>query len=94
MTAPLQAGAAFQAACFRLDPGHRWPCSTPVQVLLAVVEGTGWVSGEDGEPHPISAGEAAFWDADEERETWTDVGLTAIVIEAEELRPYEPRSLS
>ena len=64
-------------------------------MLLAVVDGRGWVSGADGEPHAVAAGQAAFWEAGEEHETWTDEGLTAMVIESEEaLRPYEPRSLS
>ncbi len=63
-------------------------------MLLAVVDGAGWVRGADREPRPIGAGEAVYWEAGEEHETWTDDGLVAIVIESEELRPYEPRSLS
>jgi hypothetical protein len=63
-------------------------------MLLAVVDGGGWVSGADGEPQAVAAGQAAFWDAGEEHETWTDGGLTAIVIESEELKPFEPRPLS
>ena len=93
--APLTAPLEPKAACFRLDAGGRigrHPAT--VAQILAVVEGRGWVSGADGEPQAIGAGEAAFWDAGEEHETWTDDGLTAIVIEAEELRPYEPRTLS
>jgi hypothetical protein len=58
-------------------------------MLLAVVDGGGWVSGADGEPHAIGTGEAAFWDAGEEHETWTEDGLTAIVTEAGEVRPHE-----
>lgn len=94
VTEPFETGAVFQAACFRLEPGHRWPCTSPVPMLLAVTEGGGWVSGADGEPQAISAGEAAFWEAGEEHETWTNEGLTAIVIESEELRPYGPRPIS
>jgi quercetin dioxygenase-like cupin family protein len=90
LTEPLSRGALFQAACFRLEPGGRvgrHPATVPQ--LLAVVAGQGWVSGADGEPQAISAGEAAFWNAGEEHETWTDDGLTAIVFEAEDVRPYE-----
>ena len=85
LTAPLSAGTLSQAACFRLDAGGRigrHPATFPQ--LLAVVAGSGWVSGADGEPRAITAGEAAFWEAGEDHETWTDDGLTAIVIESEE----------
>lgn len=95
LTMPLASGLPFQAACFRLEPRGRigrHPATFPQ--LLAVVEGSGWVSGADGEPHPIAAGEAACWEADEQHETWTDDGLTAIVIESTDLKPYEPQPLS
>jgi quercetin dioxygenase-like cupin family protein len=60
-----------------------------------VVDGTGWVSGADGERHVIDAGEAVFWEAGEDHEIWTDDGLTMIVIEGnDEALPYEPRPLS
>src|SRR5438552_3054567 len=83
LTEPLARGAVFQAACFRLEPGGRigrHPATVPQ--LLAVVAGSGWVSGAEGEEHPITAGEAVCWDAGEEHETRTDSGLTAIVIES------------
>lgn len=95
LTEPIARGAVFQAACFRLGPGGRigrHPATVPQ--LLAVVDGEGWVSGADGEPRPVTAGEGAFWEAGEEHETWTDDGLTAIVIESTGLKPYEPRPLS
>jgi quercetin dioxygenase-like cupin family protein len=87
-------GAPFQAACMRLDPGGRigrHPATVPQ--ILAVVEGTGWVSGADGEPHAIAAGQAAYIEAGEEHETWTDDGCAAIVIESATLLPHEPRPL-
>ena len=95
LTSPLWSGVPLQAACFRLDAGGRigrHPATLPQ--LLAVVEGTGWVSGADGEPHAIGPEQAAFWEAGEEHETWTHDGLTAVVIESERLLPYEPRPLS
>ena len=90
LTAPLVQGAPVQAACFRLGPGGRigrHPAS--VCQLLAVVEGSGWVSGTDGTPEAIAAGQAVWWDRGEEHETWTDEGLTAIVIEGDGVRPRE-----
>ncbi|MCM3733623.1 cupin [Fictibacillus nanhaiensis] len=58
-----------------------------VPQLLLVVGGEGFVRGEDDAFHPIKAGEAAFWIKDEYHETSTKTGLTAIVIESEELNP-------
>jgi quercetin dioxygenase-like cupin family protein len=91
LTRPLAQGASVQAACFRLAPGGRigrHPASVPQ--LLAVVEGSGWVSGADGEAQAIGTGEAAWWETGEEHETWTDAGLTAIVIEGEGVAAYAP----
>ena len=91
LTEPLARGAPVQAACFRLGPGGvigRHPAS--VEQLLVVVEGSGWVSGADGERVAIRAGEAAFWEAGEEHETTSDDGMTAIVIEAPGLGVFSP----
>jgi quercetin dioxygenase-like cupin family protein len=51
--------------------------------LFAVVGGTGWVSGGDGERVPIRAGEAVAWEPGEEHESGSDEGMTAFVVEAE-----------
>lgn len=56
-----------------------------VPQLLLVVHGEGWVRGETDEYIKVHSGEAVFWDKDEWHETKTDTGLTAIVIESEEL---------
>jgi hypothetical protein len=41
----------------------------------------------DGKAVPIAAGEAVFWAAAEEHEAVTEHGLTALVLEADGLRP-------
>ena len=90
--APLTAPGAAQAAIFRLAPGGRiarHPAT--VAQVLAVLEGDGHVSGGDGTFEPIAAGEAVFWSAGEEHETVSDGGLTAVVLEAAELRPPSRR---
>jgi quercetin dioxygenase-like cupin family protein len=46
-----------------------------------VVEGSGWVSGRDGAPVAIAAGQAAVWDAGEEHESGTDTGMTVAILE-------------
>ena len=92
LTEPIAGGAPFQAACFRIEAGGRiarHPATLPQ--LLAVVEGSGSVSGGDGKRQPIRAGQAVVWEAGEEHETTTDAGLTAIIIEGEGLRPFVPR---
>ncbi|TYS89814.1 cupin [Rossellomorea aquimaris] len=56
-----------------------------VPQLLLIVQGEGFVRGESGEFIKVHSGEAVFWEKDEWHETKTDTGLTAIVIECEEL---------
>ncbi|WP_214845530.1 MULTISPECIES: cupin [unclassified Exiguobacterium] len=64
-----------------------------VSQLLVVVNGEGWVKGETDEYIKVHSGEAVFWDKDEWHETKTDTGLTAIVIESEELTTSSLTSL-
>jgi quercetin dioxygenase-like cupin family protein len=93
LTAPLAAGVPVQAAIFRLAPNGRiarHPATVPQ--ILAVLEGAGRVSGADGEFQPIAAGEAVFWSVDEEHETETSDGLTALVLEADGLQIFRRRS--
>lgn len=92
LTAPRATGSLVQATIFRVAPSGRiarHPAT--VAQILAVLEGAGRVSGAEGEFQPISAGEAVFWTADEEHETQTDDGLTALVLEAENLQVFRPR---
>lgn len=79
-------GSPFQAAVFRVAPGGRivrHPATYPQ--VLAVLEGSGNVSGADGVEESIEAGEAVFWRAGEEHETTTANGLTALIIEGDGL---------
>ena len=85
---PLTAPGPAQAAIFRLGAGGRigrHPAVVPQ--VLAVLDGSGLVSGGDGELRPIGPGEAVFWAAGEEHETVSDHGLTALIVEATGLRP-------
>ena len=56
-----------------------------VPQLLLILNGEGWVRGEANEYIKVQSGEAVFWDKNEWHETKTHNGLTAIVIESEEL---------
>ncbi|WP_144611129.1 cupin [Bacillus cereus] len=56
-----------------------------VSQLLLIVDGEGYVCGEDKEKVKVEAGQAVFWEKGEFHETSTKNGLMAIVIESEEL---------
>ncbi|WP_367643890.1 cupin [Bacillus sp. THAF10] len=56
-----------------------------VPQLLIVVQGEGWVRGEEDKYRRVTQGNAVLWAKDEWHETKTEQGLTAIVIESEEL---------
>jgi quercetin dioxygenase-like cupin family protein len=89
LTAPLSERGTFQAAVFYLAAGgsigqHR----ATVPQVLAVLEGSGEVSGMDGVRERIEAGEAVYWSEGEQHETRTDVGLTALVLEGAGIAPF------
>ena len=93
LTARPGSGCPVKAAIFRLAPNgrlKRHPAKLPQ--ILAVLEGSGRVSGSDSKFQPIGPGEAVFWSAGEEHETETDTGLTALVLEADGLEPRRPES--
>jgi quercetin dioxygenase-like cupin family protein len=89
LTGTIFAGAPFQAAVFRLEAGGgiaRHPADVPQ--ILAVLDGSGEVSGADGGFEPIGAGEAVFWAQGEEHETRSADGLTALILEGDGLEPF------
>lgn len=89
LSRPIAQGSPFQAAVFRLAPGGRiagHPAIYPQ--ILAVLEGSGEVSGANGAAEPIGPGEAVFWAEGEEHETATAVGLAALILEGPGLRPF------
>jgi len=73
-----------RVACFHLAPGgvvgrHE----AVVGQLFCVVDGDGWVSGDDGSQHPIVAAEAAYWTPGEAHAAGTATGMTAVVLEGD-----------
>jgi quercetin dioxygenase-like cupin family protein len=93
LTPPIVRGSRFQAAIFRLAPGARiarHPATVPQ--ILAVLDGSGEVSGASGADEPIEAGEAVFWRAGEEHETKTATGMTALILEGDGLEPFRRSS--
>jgi quercetin dioxygenase-like cupin family protein len=92
LTQPFEEGALVQAAIFRFEPGgrlRRHPSTYPQ--ILAVLEGSGEVSGANGVDEPIGAGEAVFWHEGEDHETKSEAGLTALIIEGESLERFRGR---
>jgi quercetin dioxygenase-like cupin family protein len=92
LTRAIFQGAPFQAAIFRVAPGGRiarHPATYPQ--ILAVLDGSGAVSGRDGVEEPIGVGEAVFWHVGEEHETSSAAGLTALIVEGEGLEPFRRR---
>ncbi|WP_238653691.1 cupin [Paenibacillus piscarius] len=55
--------------------------------LLLILNGEGYVRGEEAEYTAVCAGQAVFWEQGEWHETRTDSGLTAIIIEGDSLNP-------
>ena len=50
--------------------------------LFAVVAGSGWVAGDDGERRPLAEGEAALWTPGEEHESGSEAGMTVCIVES------------
>ena len=92
LTPPISQASPFQAAVFRFAPGGRIARhqAGPDAQILAVLEGSGEVSGASGVDEPIAAGEAVFWREGEEHEAKTTGGLTALIIEGRDLDRFRP----
>lgn len=55
--------------------------------LLLVVTGRGWAEGEDGKRHELAAGQGAWFALGEHHAKGSDHGMTAVMIQVEELEP-------
>ncbi len=88
MTRIVNHSGQIHIGCAYLEPkgsiGHH---QAVVPQILLVVQGEGWVSGENNEKVHITAGQAAYWEKGEHHETVIETGMTAIIIEGEELNP-------
>ena len=66
-----------------IDPkgilGHH---QAPIAQLFVVVQGEGWVTGEDQKRIDIKVGEAAFWEKGEWHTSGSESGMTAILIQS------------
>lgn len=77
-----------RVGCMYIEPGGLigYHSAALAQVFL-VVQGEGWVRGEEAERRRIAAGQAAFWQAGEGHESGSESGMTAIIIQSASLDP-------
>jgi quercetin dioxygenase-like cupin family protein len=88
MSRIIQTNKPTNIGCMHLDEnGIVGYHQAVVPQLLLILNGEGCVRNEKDEYFKVHSGDAVFWDKDEWHETKTNVGLTAIVIESEELTP-------
>ena len=71
----------------RLEPGsHLGRHPTVLTQVYCVVDGSGWVSGGDGDRVALELGQAAVWEPGEEHESGTDTGMVVAVLEVSSVR--------
>lgn len=74
--------------CVRFGPaGKIGQHTTGFGQLFLVIEGSGWVSGQDGKRVELSAGQGAYFPRGETHSKGSEVGMTAIMIQVRELQP-------
>ena len=59
------------------------------QQLFLLVDGDGWVRGESDGEQAVREGQAILWEKDEWHESGTERGMTAVIIEGENVDPVE-----
>lgn len=61
----------------------------PVPQLFVVVQGEGWIAGEDEKRITLKSGECVFWKKGEGHASGSTKGMAALVIQSERLpNPY------
>jgi quercetin dioxygenase-like cupin family protein len=88
MSRIIQTNKAANIGCMHIEEnGIIGYHQAVVPQLLLVVSGEGYVCNDREEYIKVQPGDAVFWEKDEWHETKSTNGLTAIVIESEELDP-------
>ena len=57
--------------------------------LFLVVEGSGWVAGEDGQRVELCAGQGAYIARGEQHSKGSDTGMSAIMVQVRDLAPSD-----
>ena len=55
--------------------------------LFLVLEGEGWVSGDDGTRRDLAVGQAAFFQRGERHAKGSESGMTALMVQVRDLAP-------
>ncbi|MBA3620024.1 MAG: hypothetical protein H0W56_10620 [Acidothermales bacterium] len=72
----------FAVSVMKLEPdGRVGRHPTHLWQLFLVLDGSGWVSGDDGQRHVVIPGHAALWAPGEQHESGTKEGMLAVVVE-------------
>lgn len=84
----VQLNGQTSVNCMHLEPGgvvgfHQASSNQ----LFMIVQGSGWVRGEDERRIPLEAGQAAFWETGEWHESGAGDGMLVIVIEGPSVNP-------
>lgn len=86
MSQILQFPGQFNIGCAYLErEGTIGYHEAPIPQLLLIVNSEGKVQGNDNVVHDVKQGDAVYWEQGEWHKTRTDSGLTAIIIESEDL---------
>ncbi|QDP99073.1 cupin domain-containing protein [Lysinibacillus fusiformis] len=57
----------------------------PVPQLFVVIQGEGWVSGDDSKKVALKHGEGVLWQTGQAHASGSDTGLTALVIQSKQI---------
>lgn len=86
----VRSGGRYQAALITLgESGVVAYHQAAVPQLLIVLSGSGTVCSDDRRHLPVREGEGVFWDKGEWHETRSEKGMTALVIEGEDLTEFD-----
>lgn len=91
MSKVVQSNGALHVGCMHLpENGIVGYHEAVTDQLFIVVQGEGYVCGNDKVKVPIQAGEVAFWKKGEKHESSTETGMMAIVLEGEDIKINMP----
>lgn len=77
--------------CVYFEPGGEiGPHPTGYAQLFLVVQGEGWACGEDSERVTLSAGQGAYFQRGELHAKGSETGMTAIMVQVDELASAAP----
>ena len=82
----IQAVEPANIGCLHIDPDGTvgYHQATTPQLLL-VVQGNGWVRGENSNRTSVFYGDAIYWETGEGHESGSELGMTAIIVQSEML---------